>query len=119
MKRYNRICVVCSTNYTYCSGCHEYIKHPRWMTIYHNENCKDVFNITSDYLAGKLDKNAAKEMLDKCDLSYKDKLHHAIVKAIDDINGTNNTTRATETTKEKNTKTKTQQTKNEDKKDNE
>lgn len=114
MRRSNKICIVCKEHYQYCSSCYEDVQQPRWKAIYHNENCKNLFGIATDFLAGDLEKTKAKEMLDKCDLSYKDKLHHEITRAINEINGSvdANTRTATETTtKEKTVKTKTQQTK--------
>ena len=112
MRRSNKTCIVCKEHYQYCDSCYEDIAQPRWKAIYHNENCKNLFNIATDFLAGDLEKTKAKEMLDKCDLSYKDKLHHEIARAIQEINGISDVKTTTETaTKEKTVKTKTQQTK--------
>jgi hypothetical protein len=85
MKKNNKKCICCGEVYTFCTGCSEYDKYPRWMAIYHNENCKNLFNISSDFLAGELSKEEASTRLKDCDLSYKNKLHHSIVDAIDKI----------------------------------
>ena len=84
-KKNNRICIVCSEEYSYCGNCSEdRLKEP-WHAIYHNTNCKDIFNTASDYLSGALTKEEAKEKFDNCDLSYKEKLHHKIIEAINDV----------------------------------
>ena len=86
-KKNNRKCICCSEEYTYCGNCSEDRMKAPWHAIYHNTNCKDIFNAASDYLAGALTKEEAKEQFDKCDLSYKAKLHHKIIEAIDDVYG--------------------------------
>ena len=88
MKKNNKTCIVCGEKYTYCNSCEEFYKLPTWMTIFHNENCKELFTIASDYLANTLDKDEAIEKLNKCDLSYKDKLHKEILKAVNELTDT-------------------------------
>lgn len=83
----NRKCICCSTEYRYCNTCNEDKMKPMWYTIYHNENCKNIFNAASDYLAGAITKEEAKQKFDACDLSYKNKLHNKIVEAINDVYG--------------------------------
>ena len=85
MKKNNKKCICCGEVCTFCTGCSEYDKYPRWMAIYHNENCKNLFDISSDFLAGALSKEDASVKLKECDLSYKNKLHKSIVEAIDKI----------------------------------
>ena len=83
----NRKCICCSTEYRYCNTCSEDKTKPAWYAIYHNENCKDIFNTASDYLAGAITKEEARQKFDACDLSYKNKLHNKIVEAINDVYG--------------------------------
>lgn len=85
MKKNNKTCIVCGEKYTYCNSCEAFYNLPTWMAIFHNENCKDLFTITSDYLSNTLDKDEAIERLNKCDLSYKDKLHKEILKAVNEL----------------------------------
>ena len=81
----NRICIVCRKEYSYCGNCSEdRLKEP-WHAIYHNANCKDIFNVASDYLAGLITKEEAREKFDDCDLSYKENLHHKILEAINTV----------------------------------
>ena len=86
-KKNNRKCICCSTEYRYCNSCSEDRTKPVWYTIYHNENCKDIFNTASDYLAGAITKEEARQKFDACDLSYKNKLHNKIVEAINAVYG--------------------------------
>ena len=86
MRRIEKTCICCGEKYEFCFNCSDYDNLPRWMNIYHNENCKDLFNITSDYLAGNITAEQAKEKYEKCDLSYKYKLHESIKKAINEVN---------------------------------
>ena len=86
-KKNNRKCICCSTEYRYCNSCSEDRTKPAWYAIYHNENCKNVFNTASDYLAGLITKEEAKQKFDACDLSYKNKLHNKITEAINVVYG--------------------------------
>ena len=86
-KKNNRKCICCSTEYRYCNSCSEDRTKPVWYTIYHNENCKNIFNTASDYLAGAITKEEARQKFDACDLSYKNKLHNKIVEAINAVYG--------------------------------
>lgn len=82
----NRTCLCCSKTYTFCLHCSDYDHLPRWMNIFHDENCKNLFDITNEYMAGKITAEEAKERYSKCDLSYKNKLKTSIVNAINTVN---------------------------------
>ena len=86
-RKNNRKCICCSVEYRYCNTCNEDKMKPVWHTIYHNENCKNIFNTASDYLAGAITKEEARQKFDVCDLSYKNKLHNKIVEAINAVYG--------------------------------
>ena len=86
-KKNNKTCIVCGEKYTFCPTCSDTNNLKMWKNIYHNENCKDIFNTASDYLAGAITKEEAKEKFDACDLSYLNKLHNKIVEAITDVYG--------------------------------
>lgn len=83
MIKNNKTCICCSTRYTYCSGCHEFNHLPTWMAIFHDENCRTIYNATSMW--GKVPSDEIKAVLDKCDLSNKDSFHPAILKVINEI----------------------------------
>lgn len=99
-KSKERRCLVCGCTYYFCPRCEADSTKPRWMFVFHNENCKNLDHIASDYLAGEIDKETAKSEFDKCDLSNKDNLHKSIVKAIDEVYGAK--TKSTVTEKEEN-----------------
>lgn len=81
----NRKCIVCGENYYYCShNCTDSYNKPSWYTIFHDQNCHDIYDICTNIYPVK-GKNAAKELLDKCDLSNKNNFHNSIVKIINEI----------------------------------
>lgn len=85
VKKNNKKCIVCGKVYTFCPSCAEFDNYPRWLSIYHDENCKNIFTATSDYLAGDITDEQARKILDTCDLSKKKNFHHTIIKAIDKL----------------------------------
>lgn len=85
MKKDNKICLCCGIRYTYCPSCSEFKSKPRWMTMFHNENCKELFDTTTSYNAGSISAEEARDRFDKCDLSYMETLKPAIIDAIDAV----------------------------------
>lgn len=67
--RYPRKCLCCGTTYEYCPSCYDYRNLPLWMNSFHGENCKDIFEICTNYNFGLITKEQAKELLSACDLS--------------------------------------------------
>lgn len=86
MEKGIRKCISCGEEYKFCLHCAEYDHLPRWKNMWHNENCKNLFNIASEYSVKNISAEEAKERFSKCDLSYKNKLHKNIVKAINEVN---------------------------------
>lgn len=85
LKRKNKVCHTCSTEYKFCTGCADYDHLPRWMALFHNDNCRMIFNTISSYNVGHITKSEAAEQLRGCDLSYKNKMKPNIVEKIDMI----------------------------------
>ena len=83
MTNNNRTCIVCGKSYKYCSNCAEYSNLEIWHNIFHDANCKEIYNAVSMY--GKVSKEETKARLDKCNLSNKSNFHKNIVKVIDEI----------------------------------
>lgn len=84
-KKDNRKCIVCSQSYYYCSNnCNDSANKPAWYAIFHDENCHDIYNAVANILPQQ-GKEAAKEALDKCDLSNKENFHPNIIKLINEI----------------------------------
>lgn len=62
-------CYLCGEKYTYCSNCNK--KDPAWMAEFHEENCKNIFDICTRFNMGMMDKEEAQAALKECDLSNK------------------------------------------------
>lgn len=88
MKRKMRKCVVCGVEYDYCNNCIEYKNYPVWMTIYHDENCKEIMHIATEYSANNLTKEEASILLNKCNLANRKNFKESVANAINDILGT-------------------------------
>ena len=88
MRKKTRQCVVCGIEYTYCNSCKEHASQPSWMAIYHDENCRNIMNIATEYMAGNLTKADAKSELDKCDLTNKKNFKESVIKAVNEIYAT-------------------------------
>ncbi len=73
--KHARICAICGKEYSYCGACPEYDELPRWMFLFDNENCKNIWEVINNYRAGKLTAAQAKAELQKLDMSYKDKIN--------------------------------------------
>lgn len=71
MKKNNKTCVCCGEVYTYCNRCKEHANEPAWKAIFHDDNCRKVFRIVSDYLGNAMTKEEAVEGLKTCNLSEK------------------------------------------------
>lgn len=40
----SRICLLCQTQYEYCPYCAEDAHKPKWMFLFHDENCHMIFD---------------------------------------------------------------------------
>ena len=88
-----RKCIVCGKEYEYCNRCRSHASMPTWMALYHDDNCRSIMNIATEYMAGNLPKADAKSELGKCDLAGKKNFKESVVKAIDEIYGTKKATK--------------------------
>lgn len=87
MAQRKRICYMCGKKYEYCPTCVEFLGMPKFMTTFHDENCRNVFQICTDYNMKLITKEEAKEKLSKCDLAQKDKFLPDAIATIDEIMG--------------------------------
>lgn len=85
MKKRIKNCIVCGKEYEYCGNCSSHLSSPPWMAIYHDENCKNIMNIATEYMAGNLPKSEAKVLLDGCDLKDRKNFKESVAKAINEI----------------------------------
>lgn len=72
MGKYTKHCAICDVTYEYCNRCGAHSHLPMWMTMFHDENCKNIFEITSAYYAGSRSEDVVREQLLACDLSNKE-----------------------------------------------
>ena len=82
----NRVCKTCGKKYFYCSNCDKKNNSPEWMLMWHDENCKNIFEAVSLYIQKKISKEDANKRLQKCDLkvlySFPDKIRGIIEEII-------------------------------------
>lgn len=83
--KHERTCSVCGTKYSYCPNCGEYDNLPRWMFMFHDENCKKIWEVINKFKAGEIEKSKAKSSLETLDLSNKSKFDSVYIKVINDI----------------------------------
>lgn len=64
-----RTCCVCRKNYHFCPRCNEDKDKPAWYFTFCSSNCKDIYDITSQFENNWITANDAKRILDNLDLS--------------------------------------------------
>lgn len=68
-----RTCCVCRQKFSFCPVCNsEDMNKPLWHFAYCDENCKNIYEITSAFEDGRMTDIEAKEKLEKLDLSRKE-----------------------------------------------
>ena len=84
-KAKTRNCIVCGKEYEYCNRCSSHATMPTWMALYHDDNCRSIMNIATEYMAGNITNSDAKSQLDKCDLTDKKNFRESVLKAVNEI----------------------------------
>lgn len=85
MGKTNRICKTCGKEYYYCSNCDKSLNSPQWMLMWDTENCKNIFEIVSNFDQGIYTKEEASKKLEKCNLKEKYSFNEKISALIDKI----------------------------------
>lgn len=85
MGRRTRECYLCGEKYNYCPTCTQDKMKPTWMKEFHEINCKDIFNICTNFNLEVMSKDEARDALNKCDLSNKDNFKSFIQNDISNI----------------------------------
>lgn len=80
----NRTCIVCEKQYEYCSSCNKK-NIPVWKNLFHDENCKDIFRIVSDFANGVASKEVSKHKLNQCNLANSNGFRENVKRYIDEI----------------------------------
>lgn len=83
MAKKNRVCLTCGEKYSYCPNCNR--KAPSWMSEFHDENCKNIFQICTSFNVGVMSKSEAKTALEQCDLSNKSHFAECVQRDIENI----------------------------------
>jgi uncharacterized membrane protein YgaE (UPF0421/DUF939 family) len=68
----NKKCIICGTAYSYCPSCSRDMDKPSWYTLFHSDNCNNIYNIVTGYRDGLLTIAEAKTRLKTLDLSKID-----------------------------------------------
>lgn len=71
----NKKCVMCGTEYNYCSGCPG--KNPAWKVSFCCEDCKKLYNILASYGMGDISKEEAAKQLKNVDQAKIEHLNKA------------------------------------------
>ena len=80
MGRRTRECLLCGIKYEYCPTCSQDKMKPTWMAEFHDENCKNIFDIATRFNMQLLTKEEAKAAMEKCDLSNKENFKDYLAK---------------------------------------
>ena len=72
MGRRNRECYLCGKDYQYCPTCSQDKMKPAWMSEFHSENCKNIFDICTRFNMQLMSKTEAQDALNACDLTNKE-----------------------------------------------
>lgn len=85
MAKLNRVCCTCGHKYSYCTDCYEDRYLETWHIMFHDENCKKIFNIINKHFYKHITTEEAIKMLKACDLSNLSDLNDDIQRDIKNI----------------------------------
>lgn len=71
-KQNNRICVICGKSYSYCPNCGADAGKPTWYFTFCGENCKDIYNVCTQYRDKELSPTEAQAKIKKLDITNID-----------------------------------------------
>ena len=85
MGRRNRECYLCGRDYQYCGGCSQDKMKPAWMSEFHSESCKNIFDICTRFNMNLMSKTEAQDALKSCDLSNKENFKSYVQRDLENI----------------------------------
>ncbi len=85
MGRRNRECYLCGEDYKYCPTCSQDRMKPAYMSEFHSENCKNIFDICTRFNMGMMSKTEAQDALKSCDLSNKANFKSYVIRDLEVI----------------------------------
>lgn len=72
MAKYIQTCLLCKQTYEYCGGCSKYKHLPTFMTTFCSQNCRDIYQVMTNFEGKILTKEEAKRQLMNLDVSRHD-----------------------------------------------
>ena len=85
MGRRNRECYLCGRDYQYCPTCSQDKMKPAYMSEFHSENCKNIFDICTRFNMQLMSKSEAQDALNACDLSNKENFKSYVQRDLENI----------------------------------
>ena len=85
MGRRNRECYLCGESYLYCPTCSQDRMKPAWMSEFHSENCKNIFDICTRFNMGLMSKSESQDALSACDISNKDNFKSYVQRDLENV----------------------------------
>lgn len=85
MAKLNRVCFTCGQKYSYCTDCYEDRHLETWHIMFHDENCKKIFNIINKHFYKYITTEEAIKLLKACNLSNLSDLNDDIQRDIKNI----------------------------------
>ena len=80
-----RKCIICRKEYTYCPNCGHADPTETWRNSFCSENCRSIFKVCQDFVAGSIKPAEAKKKIDELDTSRLDKFAKVIKANVVDI----------------------------------
>ena len=66
---HKRKCMICGKEYEYCGqGCADYNADEPWRYLFHNEQCRDIYDVWQSYRGKQMQKSEAANILGAIDL---------------------------------------------------
>lgn len=81
----NRKCKVCGEAYEYCPSCYKDRGRETWHIMFHEENCRNIFQICIDDFLEKTTREQTIELLSSCDLTQLENFAEDLKSQIKDI----------------------------------
>jgi len=81
-----RKCVLCpSHEYEYCTKCKDKSLVESWRLLFDKEDCRDIYNILSEFAFGRLSANDAKLKLDRYNVPKLEEMQPVLRKNYEDV----------------------------------
>lgn len=85
MAKLNRVCFTCGKRHSYCPDCYDDKHLESWHIMFHDDNCKNIFDIINRHFYKHIATDEAINMLKTCDLSEIEIFNEDIKNSIKEI----------------------------------